>query len=332
MKKFAAIAVIGLLLISPVFAQGAQEPAGPKAIKIGFSKIVTHPALDAVEQGVQDVLAEEGVNAVYDFQNANGDPSAAASIAQKFKSDKIDFAVGIATPTAQALANVITDFPVIYSAVTDPVDAGLVDSYEKGQGNITGVSDKNPVDAQIKLLIDVTGAKKIGLVYASGEANAVLLKDLAEQACAAYGVELISSAVANSSEVKQAAQALVNKVDAFYVSTDNVVVSALPSLADVATLAKKPILSSDPTSSTGLDILISWGFDYYKMGRATGKLIKRIIDGEKTADIGTIFMTDPADFELWVNLDTAKKLGLSLSADLVSKASVIVENGETKKK
>jgi putative tryptophan/tyrosine transport system substrate-binding protein len=291
---------------------------------------VTHPALDAVEQGIVDVLAEEGINASYDYQNANGDITAAATIAQKFRSSKMDIAIGIATPTAQALANAITDFPVLYAAVTDPVDAGLVSSYDKGEGNITGVSDKTPVDAQIKLLIDVTGAKTIGHVYTSGEANAVLLKNMAEEACRKYGVDFVATAVTNSSEVKPAVQAIVNKVDGIYISTDNTVVSALASVADAATNAGVPILSADPTSAEGLDIMIAWGFDYYKMGRRTGYLVKEILEGADPAGIGTVFMTDPSDFELWINLDTAAKIGITVPADIIDSASVVIVNGEKK--
>ncbi|MCF7943424.1 MAG: ABC transporter substrate-binding protein [Spirochaetia bacterium] len=321
--------VIALLLViagaSLIF--GAAE-AEADTYKVGFSKIVTHPALDAVEQGIVDVLAEEGIKAVYDYQNANGDITAAATIAQKFRSSKMDIAIGIATPTAQALANAITDFPVLYAAVTDPVDAGLVSSYEKGEGNITGVSDKTPVDAQIKLLIDVTGAKTIGHVYTSGEANAVLLKNMAEEACRKYGVDFVATAVTNSSEVKPAVQAIVNKVDGIYISTDNTVVSALASVADAATNAGVPILSADPTSAEGLDIMIAWGFDYYKMGRRTGYLVKEILEGADPDGIGTVFMTDPSDFELWINLDTAAKIGITVPADIIDSASVVIKNGE----
>jgi putative ABC transport system substrate-binding protein len=327
MKKIVSMLLLTLLALTPVFAQGAQEDTG---ITIGISKIITHPALDAVEQGIQDVLAEEDVDVTYDLQNANGDIATAASIAQKFKADKVDIAVGIATPTAQSLANAITDIPVIYAAVTDPVDAGLVNSYDKGLNNVTGVSDLTPVEAQIKMLKDIAGVTRLGHVYCSAEANAVLLADMTEKACKNLGITFIPSAVTNTSEVKQAAQALANKVDGIYVSTDNVVVSALPSLVEVANINHIPVLTADPTSSDGLGVLIAWGFDYYKMGRATGHLIKRILDGADPADIGTVFMTKPSDIELWINLDVAKDLGITIPSDIIESASVIIENGEKK--
>jgi len=327
-RKIMLIAVIALITAgAPLFSQAQGEDDG--ITTIGISKFITHPALDAVEQGIQDELAALGVeNVEYDLQNSNGDISTTASIAQKFKADRVDIAVGIATPNAQALANTITDVPVIYAAITDPVDAGLVTSYEKGEGNITGVSDMTPVKDQIALMADITDIEAIGHVYASGEANAVQLAEMAEKACEELGIRFVPSAITNSSEVKQAAQSIANKVDAFYVSTDNTVVSALPSVADVAMDAGIPIISADPTSSEGLDIMVAWGFDYYKMGRATGKLINDIIEGADPADIGTVFMTDPGDMQLWINLDVAQELGISIPQDVLDKASVIIENGE----
>lgn len=324
----------GLLFLSAftLFAGGAQETGKSESIKIGISKITTHPALDAVEEGIQDVVNDSDYEATFDLQNANGDSSTAASIAQKFRSDRVDIAVGIATPTAQALANAITDSPVIYSAVTDPVDAGLVDSYEEGQGNITGVSDMTPVEAQIEMLRDIAGVERLGHIYSSAEANAVLLAEMAEEACEELGIEFISNTVSNSSEVKQAAEAIMDRVDGIYVSTDNVVVSALPSLTQVASQYEVPVLTADPTSSEDLDVLIAWGFDYYKLGRATGNLVVDILDGDDPADIGTVFMTDPSDIELWVNLDVAEELGITIPEDVIEDASVVIEDGEKRTK
>lgn len=327
-RKNLLLLIAAALLVSalPLFAQAQQEDG---TTEIGISKIITHPALDAVEQGIQDELAALGVeNVSYDLQNANGDISTASSIAQKFKADRVDMAIGIATPTAQALANTITDVPVIYAAITDPVAAGLVDSYDKGQGNITGVSDMTPVKDQIKLMAEIVDIDALGHVYTSGEANAVQLAEMTEEACDELGIEFVSSSISNSSEVKQATQSIIGRVDAIYVSTDNTVVSALPSVASVAMQNNVPIISADPTSSEGLDIMVSWGFDYYKMGRATGRLVKDILDGADPDAIGTVFMTDPSDMELWINLDVADALGIDIPQDMLDKAAVIIKDGE----
>ncbi len=302
-------------------------------ITIGISKIVSHPALDAVEKGIQDELKNQGfTKAKFDLQNANGEISTAASIAQKFKADNVKIAVGIATPTAQALVNTLKNSTVIYSAVTDPVDAGLVKSLKKGEKNIAGVSDMTPVKDQIKFLLKMKQIKRLGHIYASHEANAVSLAKMAKKACQELGIEFVESTVTNSSEVKQAALSIADRIDAFYLSTDNTVISAISAVSDVAKKKNLPIMSADPSSAEKFEVLAAWGFDYYKMGRATGKLIADILKGKKAEDFPTIFMTDPSDVDLLINLDVAKRLGIKIPSDLLKKAGKIVENGKLIKK
>jgi putative ABC transport system substrate-binding protein len=320
--KFSLLTITAVLII----LSGCSKES--KNLTIGISKIVSHPALDAVEQGIQDALKDAGFTAVvYDLQNANGDINTANTIANKFLSSKVDIAVGIATPTAQALVNTIKNIPVLYSAVTDPVSAGLVESYDKGGRNVTGVSDMTPVKEQIMLMNSVKPLKKLGHIYSSSEANAVNLAEIAKKSCEELGIEFIATTVTNSAEVKQAAQAIADKVDAIYISTDNTVVAAISSIAAVAASKKLPIISADPSSAENSDVLIAWGFDYYKIGKATGEIAAAILKGEKTENIPTRFMTDAADVDLLINLDVAKKLGLTIPADVLAKAGKIVENG-----
>ncbi|MDC7246485.1 MAG: ABC transporter substrate-binding protein [Sphaerochaetaceae bacterium] len=332
MKKFWTVVLISLLLCSSfVFAEGAKETTPSGTTTVGVSKFLSHPALDAVEQGMQDYLSEEGYSVTYDWQNANAEVSAAAQIAQKFKSDKVDIAVGIATPNAQSLVNVMGETPVVFSAITDPLDAGLVPSYEPGYTDkVAGVSDMNPVEAQISLLVELTGAKTIGNVYASGEANGVILMEMAKAACEKLGVEFVTAAVANTSEVMSAAQSIAKRIDAMYIATDNTVISALPSIDDVTSKAGIALMSADPSGVDGLNFLVAMGFDYYKIGRATGKIVGQIIDGTEPGEIGTVFLSDPADFELWLNVDAATELGITIPQDLLDEAAVIYENGVKK--
>lgn len=325
MRKL-TIALMLLLMSAFLFAGGSEEKPASGSYLIGISKIVTHPALDAIEKGIQDELTDQGFsNLRYDLQNANGEMSTAASIANKFKTENVDVAVGIATPTAQALVNGLKDIPVIYSAVTDPVGAGITASTDKGEEGVAGVSDMTPVKDQIKLLQRMINLKTLGHIYSSGEANAVALAKIAEKACDELGIKFIATTVTNSSEVKQAAQSIAGKVDAFYISTDNTVVSALPSVSDVADKAGIPILSADTTSAEDLDILAAWGFDYYKVGRATGRIVAAILNGGDTATMPTVFMTDPSDVNLLVNKKVAKKLGISIPADILASARTVVE-------
>jgi putative ABC transport system substrate-binding protein len=326
-KRIILLLSISMLVCAPFFtaAQPAAEPEGQ--ITIGISKIIAHPALDAIEQGIMDGLAELGrENIAYDLQNANGDIPTANSIAQKFRADRVDLAVGIATPTSQALANALTDIPVVFSAVTEPIEAGLVETYERGLDNVTGISDLTPVREQIELLVRVAGIRRLGHVYTSGEANAVLLAEMAEEVCDELGIEFIAAAVTNSSEVKQAAQSIAGKVDGFYVSNDNTVVSALPALTDTAMQAGVPIMSADTTSAEGTDVLLAWGFDYYKLGKATAVMIEKILSGTPPAEIPVGFMTDPKDIQLRINLGAAKKLGIEIPQDILDQAAIIVED------
>ncbi|MBC7964023.1 MAG: ABC transporter substrate-binding protein [Steroidobacteraceae bacterium] len=331
MKKGLSL-VVPFLLVSLVMFSTAFAAEAPKKVLIGVSKIVSHPALDAVVKGLQDELAAAKINATYDLQNANGDINAAASIANKFQSEKVTLAVGVATPTSQSLVNTLKGIPIVFTAVTDPVKAGLVASLKKGDKNVTGVSDMTPVKQQIELLLKVKKIKRLGHIYTSSEENAVVLAGIVKQVCRELGIEFVETTVSKSAEVKQAVQAIIRRVDALYISTDNTVVSAMSAVTDVAMKAKVPIMSADPSSAENYPVLAAWGFDYYKMGRTTGKLVVEILNGKKPEQIPTQFMTRTSDMDLLINLDVAKKLGLTFPKDIVKSANKVVENGKMTKK
>jgi len=315
-----ALAVAALWVAAPA---AASEP-----VLIGISKIVAHPALDAIERGIQEVVKDQYPDARFDPQNANGEMSTASSIAQKFKAQDVTLAVGIATPTAQALVNALRDRPVIYSAVTDPVGAGLIASTQKGEQNVTGISDMTPVKAQIELLNRIKPIQTLGHVYTSSEANAVSLASIARDVCKQMDIKFVETTVSNSAEVKQAVQTIAGRVDGIYISNDNTVVSALAAVVSVAGKHKIPVMSADPSSAESTPVLAAWGHDYYKMGRATGRQVNRILKGEKPETIPTIFMTDASDVDLLINLDVASDLGLTFPEDVIAKANTIIEDGK----
>ena len=322
--KTVLVMILAVCVTAVGFAAGAVE----ETTRIGISKIVAHPALDAVEQGIQDELAALGyTNIAYDLQNAAGDLSTASQIASKFRADRVDVAVGIATPTAQALVAGIRDIPVIFTAVTDPVGAQLVPSLAGGGGNVTGYSDLTPVREQIELLVQLGAVTSIGHVYSSGEANAVVLAGMAREVARELGITFVESTVANSAEVRQAAQSIAGRVDVFYVSTDNTVVSALSALTDVANAAGKPVVTADPSSAEQYEVIAAYGFDYYTMGRATGRLIAEVLEGADPNTIPVQYLTDAEDLLLHVNVDVARTLGIELPAAVIEAADVIVENG-----
>ncbi len=328
-KQIRLLSLLIALFLVPMAALAAENAKQPL---IGISKIVSHPALDAVEKGIQDELAAQKVGAKFDLQNANGDANTAASIANKFQGEKVTLAIGIATPTSQALVNTLKGTPVVFSAVTDPVKAGLVRSLKKGEKNVTGVSDMTPVRQQIELLLKIKKVKRLGHIYTSSEENAVVLAGIVKQVCREMGIEFVETTVSKSAEVKQAVQAIIKRVDALYISTDNTVVSAMSAVTDVAMKNRVPVMSADPSSAEKHPVLAAWGFDYYKMGRVTGKMVAEILKGKKPEQIPTRFMTRASDVDLLVNLDAAKKLGLTVPKDVVKSANKVVENGKLTQK
>ena len=324
MKKLILLTMIAGL----IFTSCNAKKSGSKQVKIGIAKIVQHPALDAAEQGIIDVINENGINAEFDLQNANGDVNTAAQIAAQYKVKKVDIAVGIATPVAIALSTTLKDTPIVFGTVTDPVGAGLVDTLEHGKGNVTGMSDAIPTVEHIKLFAKVTGIKTLGYIYTSNEANSVSALELVKQGCKEAGLELVTQAISQSSEVKQAAETIINRVDGIYLTTDNTVFSAIASLVDVFGRAKKPIFSGDVTAAKEGGIFMASGFNYYKAGRATGEIVVKILNGTKPDTIPVRFMTEPSDSDLLIDLDVAKACGLSIPEDLKNSANMIFENGK----
>lgn len=327
LSRIAAI-LISAICAATVFAGGAKDTQTTGNTVIGISKIVAHPALDAVEQGIQDELSEQGIVARYDLQNANGDVNTATQIASKFRRDRVNAIVAIATPTAVAAANSVKDIPVIFSVVTDPIAAGLVTSLERGSGNVTGLSDKTDIYAHLALFKKVAGIKTLGHIYTSSEANSAASLAEIEKACKQLSISLVVQSINNSSEVKQATEAIIKRVDGIYLTTDNTVYSALPALVEVTRANKKPLFSSDTTSAAEGGALIASGFDYYKAGRATGKLVAEVLAGKKPESIPVKFLTDPSELDLVLDLDVAKICGITLPADLIASANKIIENGK----
>jgi ABC-type uncharacterized transport system, periplasmic component len=322
-----AAAVCTAVVLSGCAKKNEAPASSEKTYKIGIAKIVQHPALDAVEQGIMDAVNDSGIKATYDQQNANGDVNTAAQIASQFKDEKVDAAVGIATPVAVALANTIKDIPVVFGTVTDPVGAGLVSTVDHGENNVTGMSDAIPTEQHIKMFKEIAGIKTLGYIYTSDEANSVSALELVKKGCQEQGIQLVTQSITKSADVKQAAESIVNRCDGIYLTTDNTVFSALPSLVQVFGKAKKPIFSGDVTGAKDGGIFMASGFNYYKAGRATGEMVVKILKGTKPADLPVRFMTQPEDSDLLFDLDAAKNCGITIPQDYIAKANYIYENG-----
>ncbi len=297
----------------------ADQTTADKTFTVGITQIVAHPSLDAAREGFKKALADAGLKVAYDEQNAQGDQATATNIANKFKSTQLDLVLAIATPTAQASAQVLTNLPVLFTAVTDPVAAQLVDSAEAPGGNVTGTSDMNPVAEQIALVKQVApNAKTLGVIYSSGEVNSEVQVKLAREAAAAQGLQLVEKTVTNTGEVQQAATSL--DVDAIYVPTDNNVVAGLEAVIQVAESRKIPLIAGEG-DSVAKGALLTYGIDYTKLGYQTGEMAVRILTkGEKPA---TMAVETQKELTLVVNKGAASRMGVELPADLLAKAEVV---------
>lgn len=321
-----------LLVLTLLIVGGVSSLAGAQPLVIGITQIVEHPALDAARDGFIAALEEagfkEGEDVVYDLQNAQGDFANAISIAQKFKDDKVDLILAIATPTAQAAAQVNKEIPIVINAVTDPVAANLVQSWESSGNNVTGISDAAPNKQQVELiLLFLPEAKNIGVIYNAGEVNSVVQIEVARETSKELGLNLIEVTVSNSSEVLMAAQSLEGRVDAIYIVTDNTVVSALESVIKVCNQEKIALIVADP-SGVDKGALASYGIDYFSLGKKSGEIAIQIINGAKPSDIPIQTITDPKDLQFVVNLDTAKTIGISVSEEILKTADKIIKDGK----
>lgn len=314
-----------MLLLSMVVASGSVM-AAEGVVKIGITQIVEHPALDVARQGFVDELAEHGYDdsrVVYDLQNAQGDFATAQAIAEKFAHGSVDLILAIATPTAQATANVTQTIPILITAVTDPVAAELVQSIQVPGTNVTGTSDLTPVAKQLELLTVIAPeTRRVGVMYNPGETNSLVQLDLAREAAESLALQLIEVPVSNSSGVYQSAQSLMGRVDAIYVPTDNTVVSALESVVAVAESAKLPLIVGE-TDSVKRGALATVSIDYYSLGRQTGKMALEVL--EKGCDPATMPIQYLQDVQLVLNLDAARRMGITLPQELVEKADQIFE-------
>lgn len=322
-RVVAAVAVLSIALGTV----SCSKKGRGGALKIGISKITAHPALDAVEQGIIDRLTESGREVSFDQQNANSDVNTAAQIAAQFQNERVDAAVGIATPTAVALANTIKEIPVVFSAVTDPVRAGLVDTIEHGKNNVTGASDAITVADHIDIFRDIAGIKRLGYIYTSSEDNSISSFADLREACAERGIEIVEQAITASAELRQAAESIIGRVDGIYITNDNTVYNALPSLIQVCHNAKKPLFSVDVTSCLGGGAVIAVGWDYYKIGRVTGEMVLQIVDGTPPAKIPVRFLDALTESDFMIDLDEAANCGITVPEGYIHQANKIFQNG-----
>jgi len=295
-----------------------------KTFKVAVSQIVEHPALDATRQGLLDGLKakgyEEGKNLEFDFKTAQGNPAIAVQIARQFVGERPDVLVGIATPTAQALAAATRDIPIVFTAVTDPVGAKLVSKTEKPGKNVTGLSDLSPIAQHVALIKELLpNVKTVGVVYNPGEANSVSLMSLLKKSVEANGLELVEATALKSADVQSATQAISAKSDVIYAMIDNTVASAIEGMTIAANQAKTPVFAAT-TTYIDAGSIAALGFDYYQIGVQTADYVAAILEGQKPGDLDVKIAKGS---DLIVNKTAANKLGITIPQSVLDRATEV---------
>lgn len=289
-----------------------------KVYHIGLVQLVEHPSLDEIrtaftEQLTADAQAQ-GYTVQIDYKNAQNDMSLINSICREFVNDKVDVIVAIATPSAQGAASVTTDIPIIFSAVTDPVSAGLVENMEQPEGNITGTSDYIDVDKIFDLADELTpGISTYGFIYNKGESNSVSVIEQAKLILDQRGISYVEKNVTTTGEVQQASRVLLEECDAIFAPIDNTVASAMAVLAQEAIQQNKPVyVAADSMVNDGG--LATVGVNYTQLGKQTANMTLQVLEGTPISQLPVEVLSDPS---VVVNNETAEALGIDVS-DYVS--------------
>ncbi len=298
-----------------------EDENGVELKKVGIVQIMEHPSLNTIRESMIEELAAlgfaDGQEIIIDYQDAQGEPSNLKTICQKFANHEYDLIVAIATPSAQAAVGETSKIPVLFSACTDPVGSGLVNNLEKPGGNVSGTSDAVSAEQIMALAVQITpGIKTIGALYNSSETNSVSVVNDLKAYASRNGMTVVEATVTNTSEVQQAVQSLVSKVDAIFSPIDNTVASAMPLVAQVTRQAKIPMyVGADSMVKDGG--LATYGVNYVTLGKETAKMAAEIMKGKKAGDLPVKMITD---FEIYLNLETAEIIGVTIPDELVDAA------------
>lgn len=328
MKK-RVLAVMMTMALAATALVGCGSDSSSKSDKaeytIGISQFAEHGSLDNCREGFLEGLKEAGIeedkNLKVYYDNAQTDTGTAGTIADSYVSKKVDLVCAIATPSAMSAYNscMKADIPVVYTAVSDPIGAGLAKEDGSNAGNITGSCDLLPVEEQLKMIrAMMPEAKKIGILYTTSEANSVsTIKEYKEKA-GEYGFEIVDTGINTIADVDLAASDLVGKVDCICNLTDNTVVQALQTVIEKANAKNIPVFGSE-IEQVKAGCVAAMGIDYFELGKKTGAMAAKILKGEATAE-ETEYIKN-ADSALYVNTAAADKIGMQLDADYISGAA-----------
>lgn len=325
-KKFLALMMGAVLGISMIACSSKEDSNnnGEEVYTIGINQLVQHDALDSAKNGFVDGLKEEGYedgkNIKFDYQNSQGDVSIAQTISKQFVNNKVDMIFAIATPAAQAAYNATTDIPIVFTAVTDPVEADIADSFQCSGNNVTGTSDMVPMEEQLKLLLDlVEDVNTIGVIYNTSEANSIIQVNQLKEEAEKNNIKVKEISITTVNEINQNLNSAIDSIDALYVPTDNTVASAYELVGNICIDNNVPILCAEE-AGVSKGGLCSIGIDYYKLGKEAAYKAAEIIEGKKPSEIE---ITTLSDMKIVINTDVAEKIGVNIPDEINGKAEKI---------
>ena len=302
----------------------SDKDGADKVYEIGISQIVQHPALDSAKEGFIEGLKEkgfeEGKNIKIDYQNAQGDSPTSQTIAQKFASEKKDLILAIATTSVQAAYNATKEIPIVFTAVTDPVEAGIAKGWKSSETNVTGVSDMVPVDKQLELLLSLKkDIKTLGFIYNTSEANSIVQLEAVKSEAKKLNINVKEIGVTNVNEINQNLTAAIKEIDALYTPTDNTVASAYDLVGQIAIKNNVAILGGEE-AVVPKGGLCSIGIDYFKLGKESGYKAAEILNGKKPEEIE---ITTLSEMSIKINSDVASKLNIEIPSDIKNEATLV---------
>lgn len=323
-KKLGLLLVATLLILAGCGSNGSDEKSDEgksegsngeteTTYTIGISQFVSHPSLDQATEGFKKAIEDAGLNVEFDEQNAQADINNTNTIAKNLVNSGVDLIFANATPSAQAAVSATSDIPIVFTSVTDPVGAELVESMEAPGGNVTGTADMHPdsIPNTVKFIAEEMGAKTVGTIYNAGEQNSKKQVEIMKEAAKEHGIEVKDAVVANSSELTQAANSLGN-VDAIYIITDNTVVSGLEAVVGYAEENKIPLFVGE-LDSVERGGFAAYGFDYYDIGYEAGQLAVQILkDGKNPSELPAQY---PQKLKLLINKNAAEAMGIELKPE-----------------
>lgn len=312
---------IGLLLLTACGSSDTEatessdnENADGEVYNIGATQIVEHPSLDAAYEGFQQALEDAGLNVEYDFDSAQNDQNNVKPISDSFVADGVDLIFANSTPSALGALQATSEIPILFTSVTDAVEAKLVDSMEEPGGNVTGVVDLHPegIQSTVQFIAEYFPDAAVGTVYNAGEQNSVTQVNTVKEAAEEAGLSVVERTVANTSEVQQAIVSLVEDVDVLYIITDNTVVSALDSVVGVANDHEIPLIVGEP-DSLAKGGFATFGIDYHTIGYRTGEMAVDILTNDKSPS--EIPVEYPAEMQLFINKEAAEAQNVEWHSD-----------------